>query len=119
MPVIIDEEKERFREALEKLARLGNGEFYGNSDGNVIAQFALRVGPRFTRIWGDEANLRIRFAFDHALSPLTKDEELECYAKGRSNLRPEEIANGVLRNRLAAFRAVIENLQPPKGQITK
>ena len=28
-------------EALEKLARLGNGEHYGNSDGNVIACTAL------------------------------------------------------------------------------
>jgi uncharacterized protein YdcH (DUF465 family) len=30
-------------EALEKLARLGNGDRYGNSDGNVIAQDALRA----------------------------------------------------------------------------
>lgn len=29
-------------EALEKLARLGNGDRYGNSNGNVIAQDALR-----------------------------------------------------------------------------
>lgn len=28
-------------EALEKLARLGNGEQYGNSDGNMIAREAL------------------------------------------------------------------------------
>lgn len=28
-------------ETLEKLARLGNGDQYGNSDGNVIAQQAL------------------------------------------------------------------------------
>lgn len=28
-------------EALEKLARLGNGEMYGNSDGNMIARQAL------------------------------------------------------------------------------
>ena len=28
-------------EALEKLARLGNGEHYGNSDGNMIARDAL------------------------------------------------------------------------------
>ena len=28
-------------EALEKLARLGNGEHYGNSDGNMIARTAL------------------------------------------------------------------------------
>jgi hypothetical protein len=30
-------------EALEKLARLGNGDRYGNSDGNVIAQQALKA----------------------------------------------------------------------------
>ena len=28
-------------EALEKLARLGNGEHYGNSDGNMLARTAL------------------------------------------------------------------------------
>lgn len=28
-------------EALEKLARLGNGDQYGNSEGNMIAQAAL------------------------------------------------------------------------------
>ena len=28
-------------EALEKLARLGNGERYGNSEGNVIARTAI------------------------------------------------------------------------------
>ena len=28
-------------EALEKLARLGNGERYGNSEGNVIARAAI------------------------------------------------------------------------------
>lgn len=31
----------KMREALEKLARLGNGDSYGNSDGNCIAQAAL------------------------------------------------------------------------------
>lgn len=34
-------ENTRLREALEKLARLGNGELYGNSIGNVIARAAL------------------------------------------------------------------------------
>ncbi len=29
-------------ESLEKLARLGNGDQYGNSNGNIIAQDALR-----------------------------------------------------------------------------
>ena len=32
-------------EALERLARLGNGTQYGNSDGNVIAQQALASLP--------------------------------------------------------------------------
>lgn len=31
----------RYREALEKLAKLGNGDKYGNSVGNIIAQTAL------------------------------------------------------------------------------
>ena len=35
-------ENERYREALEKLARLGNGEQYGNSAGNDIARSALK-----------------------------------------------------------------------------
>ena len=30
--------------ALEKLARLGNGEHYGNSDGNMIARAAIAKG---------------------------------------------------------------------------
>ena len=30
--------------ALEKLARLGNGERYGNSDGNMIARAAIAKG---------------------------------------------------------------------------
>lgn len=36
----LEEENNRLREALEKLARLGNGERYGNSDGNMIARAA-------------------------------------------------------------------------------
>lgn len=32
------------REVLEKLARLGNEPYYGNSDGNVIAKAALARG---------------------------------------------------------------------------
>lgn len=35
-------ENERFRKTLEKLARLGNEPHLGNSDGNVIAQQALK-----------------------------------------------------------------------------
>ena len=34
-------EVERLREALEKLARLGNEPEYGNSEGNLIARAAL------------------------------------------------------------------------------
>ena len=34
-------ENKRLREALERLARLGNGDQYGNSDGNMIARAAL------------------------------------------------------------------------------
>ena len=33
---------ERYREALEKLSKLGNGDQLGNSDGNRIAQQALK-----------------------------------------------------------------------------
>ena len=36
-----DKEKAELVDALEKLARLGNGESYGNSDGNIIAIEAL------------------------------------------------------------------------------
>ena len=32
--------------ALEKLARLGNGEHYGNSDGNMIARAAIAKGDQ-------------------------------------------------------------------------
>jgi hypothetical protein len=35
------DENERLRDALEKLAKLGNEPHYGNSDGNLIAQRAL------------------------------------------------------------------------------
>ena len=34
-------EIKRLREALERLARLGNGRLYGNSEGNMIARVAL------------------------------------------------------------------------------
>jgi hypothetical protein len=40
-------ENEALREALEKLARLGNGDQYGNSIGNEIARAALaRAGEK-------------------------------------------------------------------------
>lgn len=35
-------ERDVYKTALEKLARLGNGDQYGNSDGNVIAIAALK-----------------------------------------------------------------------------
>ena len=40
-----DKQKEidRLTAALDKLARLGNEPYFGNSDGNVIAQQALKV----------------------------------------------------------------------------
>jgi len=41
-----DPEKTRYREALEKLAKLGNGDSYGNSQGNEIAQEALGLDKR-------------------------------------------------------------------------
>jgi hypothetical protein len=44
--------------ALEKLARLGNGEHYGNSDGNMIARAALLAATTASlpTSWGtDEA----------------------------------------------------------------
>jgi len=37
----LEAENEALREALDKLARLGNEPHYGNSHGNVIAQKAL------------------------------------------------------------------------------
>jgi hypothetical protein len=39
------QERDVMREALEKLARLGNEPHYGNSDGNMIARRALQVNP--------------------------------------------------------------------------
>ena len=39
----LEAENARLREALEKLARLGNGNLYGNSDGNMIARAALEL----------------------------------------------------------------------------
>ena len=38
---VSDDARDALVEALEVLAKLGNGEHYGNSDGNVIAQMAL------------------------------------------------------------------------------
>ena len=37
------QEHQRYREALEKLARLGNGDALGNSIGNTIARDALGI----------------------------------------------------------------------------
>lgn len=37
----LEAENAKLKEVLEKLARLGNGDRYGNSDGNMIARAAL------------------------------------------------------------------------------
>ena len=42
----LEQQLAELREALEKLARLGNGDRYGNSEGNVIAQNALALQER-------------------------------------------------------------------------
>ena len=39
------DERDRYKKALEQLAILGNEPFYGNSDGNRIAQKALGIDP--------------------------------------------------------------------------
>lgn len=44
---------EQMRKALNKLARLGNGESFGNSVGNVIAQDALALMPDITQRGSD------------------------------------------------------------------
>jgi hypothetical protein len=40
----LHESNQELLAALEKLARLGNGEHYGNSDGNMIARAAIAKG---------------------------------------------------------------------------
>ena len=40
----LHESNQELLAALEKLARLGNGETYGNSDGNMIARAAIAKG---------------------------------------------------------------------------
>ena len=44
----LHESNQELLAALEKLARLGNGERYGNSEGNVIAQAAVIKGRNQT-----------------------------------------------------------------------
>ena len=76
------------REALEKLAKLGNGEHYGNSEGNVIAQQALAKTPaqslqahddevieRCAKVCDDNAILNRKFAepFAAKVSELNAD----------------------------------------------
>lgn len=55
------EQNEKYREALQKLACLGNGEQYGNSIGNCIAQEALSLpdltSPVLNRIRARAAEL--------------------------------------------------------------
>jgi hypothetical protein len=58
--VKLERQLTELREALERLARLGNGDKYGNSEGNVIAQDALKAllevkdapeAPRIKTTW--------------------------------------------------------------------
>lgn len=42
----LEKENKYFREVLEKLSKLGNGDRYGNSIGNEIAQDALGIDRR-------------------------------------------------------------------------
>ncbi len=42
IPLVILDQIKKFRTALEKLAKLGNEPFFGNSEGNRIAQQALK-----------------------------------------------------------------------------
>ena len=44
----LQEVNQELLEVLEKLARLGNGERYGNSEGNVIARAAVIKGRNQT-----------------------------------------------------------------------
>ena len=44
----LHESNQELLEALEKLARLGNGEHYGNSEGNTIARAAINKAERKT-----------------------------------------------------------------------
>lgn len=47
------EQNKRMREVLERLARLGNGEEYGNSEGNLIALTALDNDDKKETTHGD------------------------------------------------------------------
>ncbi|MHA1754659.1 MAG: hypothetical protein ACTSYR_03995 [Candidatus Odinarchaeia archaeon] len=39
--MFVSRERDTYKDALEKLSKLGNGSARGNSDGNIIAQKAL------------------------------------------------------------------------------
>lgn len=59
----------RLREVMDKLARLGNGNLYGTSDGNRIAQSALAATPEqsLARIRNQvlEEAAKVADAWDH------------------------------------------------------
>jgi len=42
----LHEVNQELLDALEKLARLGNGDHYGNSEGNMIARAAIAKGEK-------------------------------------------------------------------------
>lgn len=66
--------------ALEKLTRLGAGDSYGNSDGNVIAQQALAVAvPDGYKLVPVEPT---RAMLDAAKTDLVRDGEIDPMLKG-------------------------------------
>lgn len=86
---IVDEEKERYREALEKLARRGNGDRWGNSEGNSIAQEAL-MGRKFESEPGIPEE--IKDLLDIWIDPMQPEKAtdinrrvLEAYRRGRKS----------------------------------
>ena len=83
------EQNEKMREALQKLACLGNGEQYGNSIGNCIAQEALSLpdltSPVLNRIRAEENEAIIAAA-----------NALENIASTSSSTRIRRVANDAL-----------------------
>ena len=83
------EQNEKMREALQKLACLGNGEQYGNSIGNCIAQAALSLpdltSPVLNRIRAEENEAIIAAA-----------NALENIASTSSSTRIRRVANEAL-----------------------
>ena len=83
------EQNEKMREALQKLACLGNGEQYGNSIGNCIAQEAISLpdltSPVLNRIRAEENEAIIAAA-----------NALENIASTSSSTRIRRVANDAL-----------------------